>query len=116
MLGQSKPFGEVEVAPEKFRAAQGIATEISELTIPRRVIWRINAVVTSARAGVDSGHKGIGVQPLNAARLSETGNRVVLIKRYTGHDACELGASALHDSARLRDLHLALRRIRCAEH
>src|SRR5208337_2033018 len=37
MLGQGKPFCQVEVAPEKIRTAQGIAAEVSELAILRAV-------------------------------------------------------------------------------
>jgi hypothetical protein len=37
MLGQGKPFCQVEVAPEEIGTAQGIAAEVSELAILRAV-------------------------------------------------------------------------------
>ena len=37
MLGQRKPFREIEVTPEEIGTAQGIAAEVSELAILRAV-------------------------------------------------------------------------------
>ena len=71
-LGQRKPFRQVEVAPEEIRPAQRVAAEVAELAILRRV-----AAGAGARARIDGRDEGIGIEPLNRARLRHAGNGIV---------------------------------------
>jgi hypothetical protein len=49
-LVQWKPFGEIEIAPEEIRTAQGVAAKPSKLTSLRAV-----AAEAGPRAGVNGG-------------------------------------------------------------
>ena len=74
LLGERKPLGQVEIAPHEVRAAQSIATEISELTMRRGVTVR-----ACPGARIDGGTKSLRIQPLNGTRLGHARNRSVLV-------------------------------------
>src|SRR5271166_2898479 len=95
VFGQSEPFGEIEIAPDKIRATQGVAAEVAELAILRAV-----AAVALSCARIDGGRKCIWIEPLERARLRDLRDRPVLIERDAGNDAGELRAAALHDASR----------------
>src|SRR5271157_970968 len=92
-LGQRKPLGEVKVTPRKIGTTQRVAPEVPELTI-------LGAVPTIARPShrVHGRDKSIGVEPLNCARLCDTWNRFVFIKRDAGYNASELRPTAVYDA------------------
>ena len=73
-LGHRKPFREVEVIPEEIGAAQGIAAEVSELTM-----LRVVAAGALPCTRINSRHKGVRIQPLDRARLRYALNGMVLI-------------------------------------
>ncbi len=97
VLGQGKPFREVEVAPDEIGAAQGVAAEVSELAILRAV-----AAGARARARIHGGDKRVGIEPLDRARLRDAGNGIVVVERHAGNDAGELRSAALHDAVSIR--------------
>lgn len=104
MLGQGKPFCQVEVTPEEIGTAQGIAAEISELT-------GLPAVAAIAGSGghvlltndlcarINGRDEGIRIEPLNCAPLGNVGNvAVAAIGIHSRHKTGELRPAALHNS------------------
>jgi hypothetical protein len=70
MLAQGKPLCQVEIAPEKIRTAQGIASEVSELAILRTVAaiagsgghgFRLPVDFNCLRARIDGRTKASGL-------------------------------------------------------
>ncbi len=93
VLGQGKPLREVEVTPRKIGTAQRVTPEVSELAI-------LGAVASKAcpSARIDGRDKGIGIEPLNCARLCDARNGIVFIERHAGNNACELRPAAVHNA------------------
>src|SRR5208282_2657255 len=102
VLSERKEFGEVEVAPNKLRTSQRVASQIPELAILRTV-----PAQARARAGVNGGDKGVGIQPLHRARLGHAGNRVMIVERHARDHACKLQPAALQDSVPIRGIRRA---------
>jgi hypothetical protein len=71
-LGHRKPLGEIEVTPRKIGTTQRVTAEVSELTILGSVGIRVAGVIAFSSARVHGRDKGIGVEPLNRARLCDT--------------------------------------------
>ncbi len=92
-LAQGEPFCQVEVAPKEIRTTQGIAAEGSELAGLRAV-----AAIALPCARIDGRYKGVGIQPLQRARLCDTRNRMMIVQRDSGNDTGELRSAPLHDS------------------
>jgi hypothetical protein len=107
-LRNGKPLGEVEIAPEELRAAQGVAAQISKLAC----LWAVSSIAGSCGqdlpvgelllARIHSRDKGIGIEPLNRARRCDSGNGMVIIERHSGNHAGELRAAAVHDAIAIR--------------
>ena len=85
MLGQGKPFCQVEVTPEEIGTAQCIAAEGSKLAILRAV-----AAIALPGTRIDRRYKCVRIEPLERSRRRYTRNGVMLIKRNAGNDTGEL--------------------------
>lgn len=83
MLGQGKPFGQVEVAPEKIGTAQRVATEVSELT-GLSVVLVTPRGIALPRARINGRDESIRIQPLQRSCLSDTRYGMMLIQRNSG--------------------------------
>ena len=93
MLGQGKPFCQVEVTPEEIWTAQGIAAEVSELASLRAV-----AAIALPCTRIDRRYESVRIKPLQRSRLRYTRNRMTLIQRNARNDTSELRPTALHNS------------------
>ena len=65
MLGQGKPFCQVEVTPQEIGTAQGIAAEVSELAVLRAV-----AAIALPCTRIDRRNKCVRIEPLQAFPLA----------------------------------------------
>ena len=104
-----EPLGDVQVAPNEIGTPQGIASQISKLTVLRRV-----AAHAGACARIDAGNESIRIQPLNRAGLRDARNRIVLVQRHAWNDARKLRAAAIHDAVSIRGIGRAQNRERQA--
>ena len=64
-LGYRKPLRQIEVIPRKIGTTQGVATEVSELT----VLWVI-ATGAPPSARINCGNKRGGIEPVENARFA----------------------------------------------
>src|SRR5579862_2970168 len=102
-LAHRNPFREIEVIPDKIGAAEGVATEVSELAMR----WIVpTCALPSTR--INSGNKCSRIEPLESTRLCHTSDGMTLIERDVGNDACELRSTALHNA-------ITVGRIGCAQ-
>src|SRR5580692_9565909 len=103
-----KPLREVEVAPEELRAAQGVAAQISKLAGLRAA----SPIAGPCRhdlpvgelllARIDGRDKCIGIEPLNGSRLSNEGNRIVVVERHARNNARKLRPASIHNAFAIR--------------
>jgi len=93
VLADREIFCDVKVAPGEVGAAEGVASEVSELAG-----LRVVSASALASGGVDGGDKCVGIEPLESAGLRDSGDGVVCVARYAGKDAGELRSGTLHDA------------------
>src|SRR5208282_2849923 len=93
MLGQGKPFCQVEVTPEEIGTTQGIAAEGSGLAMLRAV-----AAVALPCTRINRRYKCVRIEPLKSSRRRYTRNRMMLIQRNAGNNTSKLRPAALHNS------------------
>src|SRR5208282_5549508 len=93
MLGQGKPFCQVEVTPEEIGTTQGIAAEGSGLAMLRAV-----AAVALPCTRINRRYKCVRIEPLKCSRRRYTRNRMMLIQRNAGNSTSKLRPAALHNS------------------
>ena len=93
VLAEREELRQVEIAPHKVGAAEGVASQGAKLAGSRGV-----AAIARAGARIDRGHKRIGIEPLYGARLGDSRNSTVAIQRDARHNTGELGSASVHDS------------------
>ena len=92
-LAHRKPFREIEVIPDKIGAAEGVASEVSELAM----LWVV-AIDALASTRINGGNKRGRIEPLESARLRYTSDGMMLIERDARNDARELRPATLHNA------------------
>src|SRR5208282_800651 len=99
MLGQGKPFCQVEVTPEEIRTAQSITAEVSELAVLRAVAaiagsgghgHHLPVDIDGLRAWIDGRYKRIRIEPLNRAQCGSGKVAMAAVGIHSRHKTGEL--------------------------